>query len=95
MVAPFSPQAFYPYFTNYEDDKDLHWLEWALEILKLCDAIYVYTEDGFETEQYVSKGMCQCIDKARQLGMEVQFRQPSPVPNEWKPKKWEPHTWTD
>lgn len=56
-VAPFAPQAFYPYFWDIkkgtgvdEDvDKEGKWKEWfdrSIEVLKVCDAVYVYTTDG-------------------------------------------------
>jgi hypothetical protein len=91
QIAPVAPQAFFPYFTTFEENSGrLDWLRSALDILRTCDAIYVYTQDGLETDGYISDGMRQCIEEARDLGIEVKFRQSSEPPAGWQPQVWGP-----
>jgi nucleoside 2-deoxyribosyltransferase len=86
-VAPFAPQAFYPYLTpsvgqNMEGD---NWFSRSLEILKICDAVYVYTEDGLPNKQHISVGMSHVIRLAETLGIEIQYKRSPLVPADWKP----------
>jgi hypothetical protein len=90
MLAVFAPQAFYPFFTNYDENEGPAWLESAVDILKLCDAIYVYTRDGLENEAFITAGMRECIIHARALGLEMKFRKIEEPPAEWKPCTWQP-----
>lgn len=91
QVAPVAPQAFFPYFTTLQENSGrLEWLKSALDVLRTCEAIYVYTEDGLENNEYISEGMRQCIEEARDLGIEVKFWKPSEPSVEWQPQPWEP-----
>lgn len=90
-IAAFAPQAFYPYFTDYDEKKGrLTWLDSAIDVMKICDALYVYTENGLEDETYLSDGMLKCIAEARELGMEVKFRRITYPTIEWIPASWKP-----
>src|ERR1041385_1937325 len=65
-VAPFAPHAFYPYFLptvgrNVGGDD---WFIASLEILKVCDAVYVYTNDGLPNKEFISTGMSHVIQLA-------------------------------
>lgn len=90
MLAVFAPHAFYPYFTDYDQNQGPSWLESAIDILKICDSIYVYTNDGLEDNNFITPGMRRCIDEARSLGLEIKFRRMEVAPPEWKPASWEP-----
>jgi hypothetical protein len=90
MIAPFAPLAFYPYFTGFAENKTLVWLDAAIEMLMICDAIYVYTNDGLENETYITPGMRACIDKARTLGLEMKFMRIPEIPPKWNPQPWMP-----
>jgi nucleoside 2-deoxyribosyltransferase len=87
-IAPFAPQAFYPYFVPVLGSKNRweRWFERSLEALKICDAIYVYTQSGLANSDEISKGMTHLIDLAEELGMEIQYRElPQDVPSGWDP----------
>lgn len=80
FVAPFASTAFYSYF-----DADLQsgnvgpivherLLERAISVLQMCDAVYVYTNDGLPSHASLSEGMSRVIRNAEALGIEVQYR---------------------
>jgi hypothetical protein len=88
-VAPFAPQAFFPYFWRFTDnngiieEKRKAWFERSIEILKVCDAVYVYTLDGLPpTEDNCSDGMSEVDITAKKLGLEIQYRKELPLPLE-------------
>ena len=97
-VAPFAPQAFYPYFWNFttgEDIDEAKWKEWfdrSIEVLKVCDAVYVYTTDGMPPTDLVdpdnpesdngSTGVRLVTKTAKKLGLEIQFRKELSLPTE-------------
>jgi nucleoside 2-deoxyribosyltransferase len=86
-VAPFAPHAFYPYFLP-EVGRKIGWDDWfiaSLEILKVCDAVYVYTNDGLPNKEFISTGMSHVIKLAEALGIEIQYKKTLPVPGEWNP----------
>jgi nucleoside 2-deoxyribosyltransferase len=87
-IAPFAPQAFYPYFVPVlgSEIKWEHWFERSLEVLKICDAIYVYTKSGLASDDELSTGVTHLIALAEELGMEIQYRvlpQDVPSASEW------------
>jgi nucleoside 2-deoxyribosyltransferase len=86
-VAPFAPQAFYPYFVPMFGRKPAwdNWFSRSLEILKVCDAVYVYTDDGLPNKEFISVGMSHVIRLAEALGVEIQYKRSVPIPAEWKP----------
>lgn len=90
-VAPFAPQAFYPYFWSFlkpggqiDNNRWNAWFERSLEVLKICDAVYIYTEEGLP-DQSISQGMRTVEKLALSLGIEVQYRKIPPGGGEWKP----------
>jgi hypothetical protein len=87
-IAPFAPQAFYPYFSDVLGDKKKwkDWFERSLEVLKICDALYVYTKNGLPRAEELSKGMTHLIELAEELGMEIQYRPLAKEPQTgWNP----------
>jgi len=91
-VAPFAPQAFYPYFWQFftvegrfEEKKWDSWFGKSLEVMKICDAVYVYTADGLPDKSAMSEGMITVIDLAHSLGIEIQYRKIPQVSEGWKP----------
>ncbi len=90
MLAVFAPQAFYPYFADYQAGKEPAWTEFALEVLRLCDAIYIYTEDGLESQRFMTAGMSRCLEQARSLGLEIQFHKITKPPEDWDLSCWTP-----
>lgn len=80
-VAPFAPHAFYPYFWKFTNNNTIDlakWKSWfnrSIEILKVCDAVYVYTPEGLpETQGDCSAGVWEVCENARRLGLEIQYR---------------------
>jgi len=86
-IAPVSPHAFFPYFTE-EEGGELPWLDSAIDLLKTCEAIYVYTPDGLDSKEHVTQGMEKCIMEARSLGIEICFQRYKAPPASWKPATW-------
>lgn len=90
-IAPFAPQSFYPYFWPILDDEaregDLWkaWFERSIGILTVCDAVYFYTVDGLPGENKLSNGMIRIKEAADSLGLEIQYRKLSDVPEKWNP----------
>jgi len=90
-VAPFAPQSFYPYFwpildeDGSEGEKWKAWFERSIGILTVCDAVYFYTDDALPGENKLSDGMKRIKEAADSLGLEIQYRQLSKLPDEWKP----------
>jgi len=90
-LAPIAPHAFYPYFWNFFDpdgsvnrDKWDEWFECSIEILKACDAVYVYTPDGLP-DGGLSEGMTEVVESAHSLGLEIRyFRIPQSL-TDWTP----------
>lgn len=91
LIAPFAPQAFYPYFWEMLDDAGNEgdewkaWFERSLEILKICDAVYIYTQDGLPNDAELSIGMHRIKEMADRLGIEIQYREAGVIPEVWKP----------
>lgn len=95
-VAPFAPQAFYPYFwkfTNIDPDDPANsqidqtkwdaWFDRSIEILKVCDAVYIYTSEGLPpSEEDCSEGVRKVDKTARKLGLEIQYRKELKVPDQ-------------
>lgn len=80
-IAPFAPQAFYPYFWNFTaaqgiiEERRVAWFDRSIEILKVCDAVYIYTPDGLPpTDDDSPKGVLMVEETARNLGLEIQYR---------------------
>lgn len=85
-VAPFAPQAFYPYFVDVLDSKT--WNQWftnSLGLLTICDALYVYTKDGLPSNECISSGMKQIIRLGESLGIDIQYCMMKPAPDSWSP----------
>jgi hypothetical protein len=91
FVAPFAPQAFFTYFWSFFDENGFNkekwdrWFESSLEILKVCDAVYIFTEDGLPNSKDMSDGMRKIENLAESLGLEIIYKQEKPVPENWKP----------
>lgn len=91
FVAPFAPQAFFPYFyvlsDSYlnDDDLDNPWFKRSLEVLKVCDAVYIYTKSGLPDEKSLSTGMKEVRKIAEMLGIEVHYKPYSRMEN-WNPE---------
>lgn len=90
-VAPFAPQAFYPYFWKFTENNEIDptrwkaWFDRSIEILKVCDAVYIYTPEGLPpTEDDCSAGVLMVDETARKLGLEVQYRKQLSLPEEIK-----------
>lgn len=97
-VAPFAPQAFYPYFWKFTNEggideaKRKEWFDRSIEVLKVCDAVYVYTSDGMPPtdggdpgkpeNDNASDGMREVVQTAKKLGLEIQFRKELCLPSE-------------
>lgn len=88
-VAPFAPQAFYPYFWKFTANNEIDltrwndWFERSIEILKVCDAVYIYTKEGLPpTEEDCSKGVRLVNETALKLGLEIQYRRELELPEE-------------
>jgi hypothetical protein len=97
-VAPFAPQAFYPYFWKFTNESGIvkaqfdEWFERSIEVLKVCDAVYVYTTDGMPpTDTFdpaepesdnASEGMRRVVRTAKSLGLEIQYRKELCLPAE-------------
>lgn len=83
-LAPFAPQAFFPYFWKFTSDdgtineESPEWKAWfkrSIEILKVCDAVYIYTEDGLpHNDEDISKGMREVLERAISLGLDIRYR---------------------
>lgn len=80
-IAPFAPQAFYPYFWRFTSEQQIveeqrvAWFDRSIEILKVCDAVYIYTPDGLPPTHADSSDGVLLVDKtARKLGLEIQYR---------------------
>src|SRR5262249_4448578 len=65
--AAFAPHAFYPYFADQLSTEGSAMLEATMDIVKTCEAMYVFTKDGLENDQYISAGMRESIASAREL----------------------------
>ncbi|MFL6213313.1 MAG: hypothetical protein ACJ74J_05400 [Blastocatellia bacterium] len=91
LVAPFAPQAFYPYFWHLLDKEGNQvqrweaWFERSLGLLTICDAVYFYTADGLPNDSSLSEGMKRIKDAADGLGIEVQYRKAIAIPETWNP----------
>lgn len=91
FVAPFAPQAFFPYFWKfYQDGKFIkerfaRWFESSIRVLEVCDAVYVYTKDGLPDSRYMSEGMKIVENLAESLGLEIIYKKEEPTPNGWAP----------
>ena len=77
-VAPFAPQAFYPFFWSFispngaiDEANHKAWFNRSLDVLKLCDAVYFYTKDGLPDLTSMSDGMKQIKELAVALGLAV------------------------
>jgi hypothetical protein len=95
-LAPFAPQAFFPYFWKFseagkmQDDLWEAWFERSIEVLKVCNAVYIYTKDGLPpTEDQSSTGVMRVDETAKRLGLEIQYRRELPLPSEEEKKKAE------
>ena len=93
-LAPFAPQAFFPYFSNFisngqvDEERRKEWFSRSMEILKVCDAVYIYTTDGLpQTARNISPGMKEVIERAEHLGLDIKYRKETEVPSveEWNP----------
>jgi hypothetical protein len=80
-LAPFAPQAFFPYFWKFTLNNQIDptaweaWFERSIEILKVCDAVYIYTAEGLPPmPDDCSAGVIMVDQTARKLGLEVQYR---------------------
>ncbi len=96
-LAPFAPQAFYPYFWKFTGDDKVDgrktienrlweaWFDRSIEMLKVCDAVYIYTTEGLPpTAEDDSKGVFKVDRMARKLGLEIQYRKELRLPKkEW------------
>lgn len=94
FIAPFAPQAFYPYFCYFirggkiQEDEWNKWFERSIDILKVCDAVYIYTSHGILHDyKDLSKGMRRIKEVAEDLGIEIQYPQIMKVPSRqvWNP----------
>ena len=79
-VAPFAPQVFYPVFWSFlrkdgtEDPAQVEtWFIRSLEVLKLCDAVYLYTVDGLPDPESMSDGQKEVRNLAVSLGLECTY----------------------
>ena len=78
-VAPFAPQAFYPYFWSFltdgkiDEDRWDAWFTRSLEIVKICDAVYFYTAEGLPDIDSMSEGMRKIQELATSLGLECKY----------------------
>jgi hypothetical protein len=88
-LVPFAPQAFYPYFIDYDPVRK-EWLPSSEEVLQLCEAIYVFTEDGMGEGTSISPGMRVCIERANDLGLEIRHKKIAEPPANWEPQPWFP-----
>jgi hypothetical protein len=92
-VAPFAPHAFYPFFypflkSEFEVDPNLYndWFDRSIEVIKLCDAVYFFTEDGLHYSGSLSAGMIKVKDLADRLGLECRYcLMPKTVDETWVP----------
>jgi len=91
-VAPIAPHAFYPYFWRFvnkgeqEGDKYKLWFACSKAILKICDAVYVYSEYKSDGCPKMSEGMEAIVEEAKELGLEIQYRTlPNDIPGDWNP----------
>jgi hypothetical protein len=97
-VAPFAPQAFYPYFWDFtlpknDADKVINnerwdaWFERSIEMLKVCDAVYIYTPEGLPPNEFDSSEGVREVDRtAQKLGLEIQYRKELRLPKEEQAK---------
>ncbi|MET0752112.1 MAG: hypothetical protein ABWZ66_02010 [Pyrinomonadaceae bacterium] len=99
FLAHFAPQSFFTYFwyikidVKKENGKWLmieseswsQWFEKALEVLKVCDAVYIYSEDGLPDSENLSEGMRKVYELAERLGIEIKYRQEKAVETGWNP----------
>jgi hypothetical protein len=91
-VAPFAPQAFYPFFWAFlnpdrtiDGAKREAWFSRSLDVLKLCDAVYFFTSDGLPDPASMSPGMRKVKDLAVALGLECVYMCLPPLNAEWTP----------
>lgn len=95
-------KRFYPYFWKFTcDDKDdgrktiennlwEAWFDRSIEMLKVCDAVYIYTREGLPpTAEDDSKGVFKVDRMARKLGLEIQYRKELRLPKKqwWQAEK--------
>ena len=99
FIAPFAPQAFFTYFWKFPIDvekkggkwsmkKSPEWEVWfqkSLEVLKVCDAVYIYSEDGLPNSKNLSPGMTGVFELAERLGVEITYKKEKPIKGDWKP----------
>ncbi len=93
-IAPFAPQSFFPYFWEcFADGQclDQKWDEWferSMEVLKVCDAVYIYTTDGLPpTPRNSSRGMQRVDERAQSLGLVIQYRKQLTLPSKEEAEK--------
>lgn len=93
-LAPFAPQAFFPYFWKFisngkiDEGKWNDWFKRSIEVLKVCDSVYIYTTDGLpQTAKNISDGMREVIERAEHLGLDIKYLKETAVPaiGDWEP----------
>jgi hypothetical protein len=90
-IAPFAPQAFYPYFWRVLEASGetgagwKAWFERSLEIVKICDAVYFYVPSGLPDKVELSDGMSRIHSLAEGLGLEIQYKPTSRPPDDFRP----------
>lgn len=97
FLAPFAPQAFFTYFWDFPIKvketggewcmkKSPEWTTWfdkSLEVLKVCDAVYMYSKDGLPDYGNLSEGMEKVYELAEQLGIEIKYKQQKTMEKDW------------
>jgi hypothetical protein len=97
-LTPFAPHAFFTYFLNDDVDRErLLGRRCALAFLAACDVVYVYVpylENRTITRRFrkrtaneadVSSGMKAEIEDAKQMGLDIRYRERISPPSEWRP----------
>ena len=91
-LAPFAPQAFYPYFWEILDittlEKNANWERWfeqAIDLVKACDAVFFYVPGGLPDRSSMSEGMLEIRSLAESIGLDIEYRPCSEPPETWQP----------
>ncbi len=100
FLAPFAPQAFFTYFWNFEINVEKNednnkwcmreteewkvWFRKSLEILKVCDAVYIYTKNGLPDSENLSRGMREVRETAERLGIEIKYKKEKDMIPNWE-----------